>query len=291
MFHMSGSVSDRIFTIINTVFMLIVLVITLYPFWYIAVASVSSIDHIIGNTFLLWPNGLRWDAYQQVFRNDMIPTAYVNTLFVTVAGTALSMLLSILGAYVLSIRNLPGRTALTFFVVFTMLFGGGMIPYYLIVNYTGLIDTIWSLFVPCCVSAYNVILLRNFFQNVPEGLYEAAMIDGVRPTGYLFRILLPLSTAALATVTLFYAVGYWNDYFTSILFIRNRDLWPMQRILREALLTSQLNTMMFDDARQTQPPETIKNAMIVIAVVPILCVYPFVQKYFVKGIMVGSMKG
>ncbi len=291
MFHMSGSVSDRIFTIINTVFMLIVLVITLYPFWYIAVASVSSIDHIIGNTFLLWPNGLRWDAYQQVFRNDMIPTAYVNTLFVTVAGTALSMLLSILGAYVLSIRNLPGRTALTFFVVFTMLFGGGMIPYYLIVNYTGLIDTIWSLFVPCCVSAYNVILLRNFFQNVPEGLYEAAMIDGVRPTGYLFRILLPLSTAALATVTLFYAVGYWNDYFTSILFIRNRDLWPMQRILREALLTSQFNTMMYDDARQTQPPETIKNAMIVIAVVPILCVYPFVQKYFVKGIMVGSMKG
>ena len=291
MFHMSGSVSDRIFTIINTVFMLIVLVITLYPFWYIAVASVSSIDHIIGNTFLLWPNGLHWDAYQQVFRNDMIPTAYVNTLFVTVAGTALSMLLSILGAYVLSIRNLPGRTALTFFVVFTMLFGGGMIPYYLIVNYTGLIDTIWSLFVPCCVSAYNVILLRNFFQNVPEGLYEAAMIDGVRPTGYLFRILLPLSTAALATVTLFYAVGYWNDYFTSILFIRNRDLWPMQRILREALLTAQFNTMMYDDARHTQPPETIKNAMIVIAVVPILCVYPFVQKYFVKGIMVGSMKG
>lgn len=291
MFHMSGSVSDRIFTIVNTVFMLIVLVITLYPFWYIAVASVSSIDHIIGNTFLLWPNGLRWDAYQQVFRNDMIPTAYVNTLFVTVAGTALSMLLSILGAYVLSIRNLPGRTALTFFVVFTMLFGGGMIPYYLIVNYTGLIDTIWSLFVPCCVSAYNVILLRNFFQNVPEGLYEAAMIDGVRPTGYLFRILLPLSTAALATVTLFYAVGYWNDYFTSILFIRNRDLWPMQRILREALLTAQFNTMMYDDARHTQPPETIKNAMIVIAVVPILCVYPFVQKYFVKGIMVGSMKG
>ena len=291
MFHMSGSVSDRIFTIVNTVFMLIVLVITLYPFWYIAVASVTSIDHLIGNTFLLWPNGLRWDAYQQVFRNDMIPTAYVNTLFVTVAGTALSMLLSILGAYVLSIRNLPGRTALTFFVVFTMLFGGGMIPYYLIVNYTGLIDTIWSLFVPCCVSAYNVILLRNFFQNVPEGLYEAAMIDGVRPTGYLFRILLPLSTAALATVTLFYAVGYWNDYFTSILFIRNRDLWPMQRILREALLTAQFNTMMYDDARHTQPPETIKNAMIVIAVVPILCVYPFVQKYFVKGIMVGSMKG
>ena len=284
MFHMSGSVSDRIFTIINTVFMLIVLVITLYPFWYIAVASVSSIDHIIGNTFLLWPNGLRWDAYQQVFRNDMIPTAYVNTLFVTVAGTALSMLLSILGAYVLSIRNLPGRTALTFFVVFTMLFGGGMIPYYLIVNYTGLIDTIWSLFVPCCVSAYNVILLRNFFQNVPEGLYEAAMIDGVRPTGYLFRILLPLSTAALATVTLFYAVGYWNDYFTSILFIRNRDLWPMQRILREALLTSQFNTMMYDDARQTQPPETIKNAMIVVAVLPILCVYRLCRNILSRGL-------
>ncbi len=287
----SSNIGDRIFDIFNIVLMALVFIATLYPFWYIAVASVSSIDHIIGNTFLLWPNGFHWDAYKQVFRNDLIPVAYCNTIFVTVVGTALSMTLSIIGAYVLSVRDLPGRTGLTFFVVFCMLFGGGMVPYYLVVSATGLINSIWSLIIPGCISSYNVILLRNFFQNVPQGLYEAAVIDGIRPTGYLFRILLPLSTAVIATVTLFYAVSYWNDYFTSILFIRDRTLWPVQRVLREALLTAEFNNMMYEDARQTQPPETIKNAMIVVAVLPILCVYPFIQKYFVKGVMIGSMKG
>ncbi|MCI8601123.1 MAG: carbohydrate ABC transporter permease [Oscillospiraceae bacterium] len=287
----SSNIGDRIFDIFNIVLMALVFIATLYPFWYIAVASVSSIDHIIGNTFLLWPNGFHWDAYKQVFRNDLIPAAYRNTVFVTVVGTALSMTLSVIGAYVLSVRDLPGRTGLTFFVVFCMLFGGGMVPYYLVVSATGLINSIWSLIIPGCISSYNVILLRNFFQNVPQGLYEAAVIDGIRPTGYLFRILLPLSTAVIATVTLFYAVSYWNDYFTSILFIRDRTLWPVQRVLREALLTAEFNNMMYEDARQTQPPETIKNAMIVVAVLPILCVYPFIQKYFVKGVMIGSMKG
>lgn len=287
----SSSIGDRIFDIFNIILMTLVFIATLYPFWYIAVASVSSIDHIIGNTFLLWPNGFHWDAYRQVFRNDLIPTAYRNTIFVTAVGTVLSMTLSVIGAYVLSVRDLPGRTVLTFFVVFCMLFGGGMVPYYLVVSATGLINSIWSLIIPGCISSYNVILLRNFFQNIPQGLYEAAVIDGIRPTGYLFKILLPLSTAVIATVTLFYAVSYWNDYFTSILFIRDRSLWPVQRVLREALLTAEFNNMMYEDARQTQPPETIKNAMIVVAVLPILCVYPFIQKYFVKGVMIGSMKG
>ncbi len=287
----TSSWSEKAFDIVNIFLMLLVLVVTLYPFWYVFVASVSTIDHVIGNSFLLVPNGIHLEAYEQVFRNDMIPRAYANTLFVTIVGTAISMILTIMGAYVLSVPDLPGKTLLTFFVVFTMLFSGGMIPYYLVVNWVGLVDSIWSLILPGCVSAYNMILMRNFFQNVPRGLYEAAVIDGIRPTGYLFRILLPLSTAAIATVALFYAVGYWNDYFTSVLFIRNRELWPMQRILREILLTSEFQNMMYQDARQTMPPETLKNAMIVVAVVPILCVYPFVQKYFVKGVMVGSMKG
>ncbi len=282
---------DKVFNCINLILMLLVLVVTLYPFWYVSVASLSTIDHIVGSTVLIAPNGIHLDAYRQVFRNDMVPRAYLNTVFVTVVGTGLSMFLSILGAYVLSIRGLPGRTALTFFVVFTMLFGGGMVPTYLVVSKLGLVNSIWSLIIPGCISAYNMILMRNFFQNVPEGLYEAAVIDGIRPAGYLFRILLPLSTAAIATVTLFYAVSYWNDYFTSVLYVRDRELWPMQRILREALLTAQFDTMMYNDSKQTQPPETLKNAMIVVAVVPILCVYPFVQKYFVKGVMLGSMKG
>ncbi|MDL2233013.1 carbohydrate ABC transporter permease [Ruminococcaceae bacterium OttesenSCG-928-L11] len=287
----SGNLSDRIFNIANTIFMLLIVLVTLYPFWYVVVVSFSTIDHVVGNDFILWPNGLHWDAYEQVFRNNLIPTAYRNTLFVTIAGTLLSMLLTILGAYVLSLRNLPGRTGLTLFVVLTMLFGGGMIPYYLVVSSLGLIDSLWALIIPGCISSYNMILMRNFFQNVPDGLQEAAMIDGVGLTGYLVRILLPLSTSALATVTLFYAVGYWNDYFTSILFVRTRELWPMQRILREVLMTAEFQNMMYDDARQKMPPETLKNAMIVITVIPIICVYPFIQKYFVKGVMIGSIKG
>lgn len=287
----SAGIADRIFNGINLIIMLAVLIATLYPFWYVVVASFSSIDHIISSTVLLVPNGIHLDAYKQVFRNNMIPKAYANTLFVTIVGTALSMLLSVIGAYVLSIRNLPGRTVLTFFVVFTMLFSGGMVPTYLVVSRLGLINSIWSLIIPGAISAYNMILLRNFFQSVPEGLYEAAVIDGIRPSGYLFRILLPLSMAAIATITLFYAVSYWNDYFTSVLYVRNRDLWPMQRVLREALLTAESQTMLFDDSKKSVPSETLKNAMIVVSVVPILCVYPFLQKYFVKGVMVGSMKG
>lgn len=287
----SFSLADHIFDIVNFIIMLLVLVVTLYPFWYVAVASVSSIGHVTANAVLLFPDGIHTDAYAQVFRNDMIPRAYGNTLIVTIGGTALSMLLSIIGAYVLSIRNLPGKTLITFLVVFTMLFNGGMVPTYLVVSNLGLTNTIWSLFVPKAISVYNMILMRNFFQSVPEGLYEAAMIDGIRPSGYLFKILLPLSTASIATVTLFYAVSYWNDYMTSVLYTRSRELWPMQRVLREALLTAEYNTLLYDDAAQTQPPETIKNAMIVVSVVPILCVYPFIQKYFVKGVMVGSIKG
>ncbi len=287
----SVGASDKIFNAVNLVIMVFVLVVTLYPFWYVLVASFSSIDHVISSTVLLVPNGVHLDAYKQLFRNNMIPRAYFNTFFVTIAGTALSMLLSIIGAYVLSIRNLPGKTFLTFFVVFTMLFSGGMVPTYLVVSRLGLINSIWSLIIPGSISAYNMILMRNFFQNVPDGLYEAAVIDGIRPSGYLFRILLPLSTAAIATVTLFYAVSYWNDYFTSVLYVRDRELWPMQRVLREALLTAESQTMLFDDSKKSVPSETLKNAMIVVSVVPILCVYPFLQKYFVKGVMVGSMKG
>lgn len=287
----STNISDKIFNAFNLVVMLLVLIVTLYPFWYVLVASFSSINHIISSTVLLYPNGIHLDAYKQIFRNDMIPRAYLNTLIITIGGTALSMLLSIMGAYVLSIRDLPGKTALTLFVVFTMLFSGGMVPTYLVVSKLKLINTLWSLVIPGCISAYNMILLRNFFQNVPEGLYEAAVIDGIRPSGYLFRILLPLSTAVIATVTLFYAVAYWNDYFTSVLYVRNRELWPMQRVLREALLTAESQTMLYDDSKKSVPSETLKNAMIVVSVVPILCVYPFLQKYFVKGVMVGSMKG
>ena len=154
-----------------------------------------------------------------------------------------------------------------------------------------MIDTLLALIVPGAISTYNMILMRNFFESVPESLYEAASIDGETLPGYVFHILLPLSGAAIATITLFYAVGYWNDYFSSIIYIRNNRLWPMQTVLRQVLQTAQMNNMMYDDAKKGVAPETLKDAMIVVTMIPILCVYPFVQKHFVKGVMIGSIKG
>lgn len=283
--------AERAFNIVNAVVLFLIMLVTLYPFWYVVVSSFSSISHLIKNGFVLWPDGIHWEAYQQVFRNELIPTAYRNTLIITIGGTLLSMALTILGAYVLSIRKLPGRTFITMFFVFTMLFGGGLVPTYLVVSGLGLTDTLWALIIPGAISTYNMVLMRNFFQSIPETLYEAAEIDGETMWGYLFRILLPLSGASIATITLFYAVGYWNDYFKSLIYIRDDALWPMQTVLRQVLQTAMFDTMMYDDSAQTMPAETLKNAMIVVSVTPILVVYPFIQRYFVKGVMVGSLKG
>ena len=285
------NMGDHAFNAITYIVMTFVLVVTLYPFWYVVIGSVSSMAHLIKNGFVLWPDGLHLDAYEQVFRNDLVPVAYRNTLIVTLGGTALSMLLTILGGFVLSLKKLPGRVFFTFFFVFTMMFGGGLVPTFLVVSRLGMIDTLFALIVPGAISTYNMILMRNFFESVPESLYEAASIDGETLPGYVFHILLPLSGAAIATITLFYAVGYWNDYFSSIIYIRNNRLWPMQTVLRQVLQTAQMNNMMYDDAKKGVAPETLKDAMIVVTMIPILCVYPFVQKHFVKGVMIGSIKG
>lgn len=287
---MRKSAGERAFEIVNLLIMLFVLLATLYPFWYVIVSSVSTMGHLIKNGFVLWPDGLHWEAYRQIFSNALVPTAYKNTLIITTGGTAISMLLTILGAYVLSLKKLPGRTAITLFFVFTMLFGGGLVPTYLVVSSLGLIDSRWALILPGCVSTYNMVLMRNFFQSVPDALYEAAEIDGENMVGYLVRILLPLSVASIATITLFYAVSYWNAYFGSLIYIRDRNLWPMQTVLRQVLMSS-MESEFYTDAKRSVATETMKNAMIVVSVVPILVIYPFIQKYFVKGVMVGSLKG
>ena len=282
---------ERLFEISNGLIMLLVLVCTLYPFWYIIVCSLSSIKHVMGSNFILWPDGLHLEAYQQVFRNNLVPVAYRNTFFVVLTGTALSMVLTVLGAFVLSRKNLPGRKAMTLFVIITMLFNGGLIPFYLTVRELKLLNTIWALILPTALSTYNMIIMRNGFSQVPESLFESASIDGARMTGYLVRILIPITMPTLATITLFYAVTYWNAYFHAIVFIQDKALWPIQAILREVIMASMLNNMLFDESVFNIPTETMKNAMIVVAVLPIVCVYPFVQRFFVKGIIVGSLKG
>lgn len=285
------SSGERVFDVINIIIMLLVVLCTLYPFWYVIVCSFSSITHVTNSIFILWPDGIHLEAYQQIFRNDLIPVAYGNTLLITILGTAVSMVLTTLGAFVLSRRELPGHTALTVFTVFTMLFNAGLVPFYLTVKEYGLLNSRLSLIFPFAISTYNLVIMRNFFQGVPNALYEAAEIDGSTYTGYFLKILLPISLPSIATITLFYAVGYWNAYFWSIIFLTDRDLYPIQAILRQILMSQEFNTMLYDDAAQSMPSEMLKDAMIVITALPIICVYPFVQRYFVKGIMVGSLKG
>lgn len=286
-----ASPAEKAFRIINTIVMLFVCVIMLYPFWYVVVCSLSTLKHVQTTTFILLPDGLHLDAYKQVFRDDLIPRAYTNTFIITGCGTLLSMVLTILGAFCLSRRNLPGRTLMTLLVVFTMLFSGGLIPTYLLVRNLGMLNKLTALIIPTAISTYNLIILRNFFSSVPPALEEAATIDGASQLIYLIRILLPLSGAAVATITLFYAVDYWNSYFNSLIYITKRELLPMQAILRQALMTNEFETMMYDDAIMNLPSEMLKDAMIVVTALPIICVYPFIQRYFVKGVMVGSLKG
>ncbi|MBQ8973434.1 MAG: carbohydrate ABC transporter permease [Clostridia bacterium] len=283
--------ADIIFNVCNTLIMILILICTLYPFWYVIVTSFSSIAHVTNSTVLLWPDGIHLESYQQVFRNNLVPVAYGNTLYVTLIGTVISMVLTSLSAFVLSRTELPGNKLMTMFVVFTMLFHAGLVPFYLQVRDLGLLNSRWSLIMPFAISTYNTVILRNFFKSIPNALYEAASIDGSSYLGYFFRILLPLSMPSLATITLFYAVSYWNAYFYSILFITDRAKFPIQAILRQILMSSEFNTMLYDDGTQNLPSEMLKCAMIVITVLPIICVYPFLQRYFVKGIMVGSLKG
>ena len=282
---------EKAFSAVNTVLMILIMIVMLYPFWYVLVCSLSSLSHVQNTTFILLPDGIHLESYRQVFRDSLVPNAYRNTLIVTVGGTALSMVLTIIGAFCLSRKGLPGRGLLTVVVVFTMLFNGGLIPTYLLVRNLGMLNSLTSLIFPTAISTYNLIIMRNFFASVPDALAEAATIDGASQRTYLVRILLPLSGAAIATITLFYAVDYWNSYFYSLIYITKRSLLPMQAILRQALMTAEFETMMYDDGIQNLPSEMLKDAMIVVTVLPIVCVYPFIQRYFVKGVMVGSVKG
>ena len=275
----------------NAIFMSLIVFVTLYPFWYIAVGSVSSIGHIMSGGFLVWPDQFSLDTYRYVLINPRIPRAYGNSIFITVVGTAISMVLTTLGAYVLSKRYLPGRKYMTLFIVITMLFGGGLIPFYLTVKTMGLIDTIWALIIPVAISSYNMIIMRNFLMTIPASIEESAQIDGARHFTILSRIYLPLSLPVMATITLFYAVGYWNAFFYATIFLNKPDYQPIQVILREVLIRSRADLLQFEDFQLNVPPETVKMSLVVITVAPIMVVYPFLQKYFVKGVLVGSIKG
>lgn len=285
-------VAERVGLGINFLVVTFLGFITLYPFYYIVIGSVAPISDLTSGRFLLLPSKVSFDAYGLVLKNPLVPSAYLNTIFITVVGTAISMFLSITGAYVLSKKYLPGRIPLTFLLVFTLLFNGGLIPTFLTVKAVGLLDSIWALILPTSVSVYNTVVMRNFFMKIPPSIEESVSLDGANHVTILTKIIIPLSTPVIAAISLFYAVTYWNSFFNAVIYINDRRLWPLQLVLREVLIQGRTDELMnLIEENINIPTEVIKRALIVVTVVPILMVYPFLQKFFVKGLVMGSVKG
>jgi len=288
------STGERTFSVVNIILLTALMLVTAYPLLYVVFASLSDPSALIANRgALLKPLGLSLDAYIRVLQNPMIAIGYRNTLFYVVAGTALNMTLTCLGAYALSRQNVMFKKPIMLLIIFTLFFNGGLIPTYLLVGQTlRMADTPWALIVPTAVNTINLIILKTAFESVPVSLEEAARIDGANDFTILFRVVLPLSLPALAVVVLFYAVGHWNAYFNALVYIQSRDLYPLQLVLREILITSNVESMTttVSSTDAFQVGQTIKYATIIVATLPILVIYPFLQKYFVKGALIGAIK-
>lgn len=287
------SAGERAFSVINYILLGLIAFICLYPMLYVVFASFSNSNLLTQHSgLLLWPQGFSSEAYKMVFSNPMIVKGYMNTLFVLVVSLVLQITMTSLGAYVLSRRNLLFRKPLMMIITFTMFFSGGMIPTYLNFRDLHLTNSLWGLIIPWMVSAYNMIILRTSFESIPESLIEAARIDGASHMKVLFSIVLPLSKAIIAVMILYYGVSTWNGWFWASTILRDRELYPLQVVLREILLqNSTANMTGGTGAGDVESvAATVKYATIVVATVPILCIYPFLQKYFTSGVMIGAVK-
>ena len=286
---------DRTMYAVIHVVMVILLIVTLYPLIYVVSSSFSSAEAVSTGKVVLWPVDFSLRGYQQVFKYQAIWLGYKNTIFYTLVGTAINVVLTVCAAFALSKKTLPGRSLFTFLFTFTMLFSGGIIPTYLQLRSLGIINTRWALLLPGAVSVYNMVVTRTFIGNIPAELSEAAQIDGCSDARYFVSILLPLSKAIIAVISLYYAVGHWNAYFNALLYLSDRTLYPLQVFLRDILVLNAVevsSTMDPEEARALEGMrDLLKYSMIVVSTVPILCVYPAIQKYFAKGVMVGSLKG
>ncbi|TVY10825.1 carbohydrate ABC transporter permease [Paenibacillus cremeus] len=286
--------ADVTFDTVVHVILFSLMIITLYPLLYVAFASFSDAGQLISYKGLLYkPLGFSIEAYKSVFDNPGILVGYKNTLFIVVCGVCVNLLMTSLGAYVLSRKNVMWNKVFIFIVVVTMFFSGGLIPIYLVVKGVGLLDSLWATILPFSVNTFNLIIMRTAFMSVPDSLEESAKMDGANHFVILFRIIIPLSMPVIAVMVLYYAVEKWNGWFYASIFIKDRSLYPLQLTLREILIANQTDNMSAgaNSGDRFQIGETIKYATIMVATVPILVVYPFVQKYFVKGVMVGALKG
>lgn len=285
------TLGNRLFDIFNYSFLLIFSLTCALPFLYVLAVSFTSPEEVARGGIILFPKDWSLAAYRYIFSTDTLVRSLGVSIYITVVGTFINLLFTSLMAYPLSKPHIRGRKLVLLAVVFTMLFGGGLIPTYFVVKALGLTNTLWSLMIPSAISAFNLIVLKNFFQQIPDGLEDSAKIDGCSDLGVLFRIVLPLSMPAMATFALFYSVSHWNQFFNAVLYINDNAKWPIQVLLREILILAQsrIGDTSIDEA-QIQP-FTIRMAVIVFATVPILFVYPFLQKHFAKGVLLGSVKG
>lgn len=291
---MKKSMGSRIFDGFNILFMLFIIFITAYPVYYVVVASFSDPAALSRHTGALWmplqPYTL--SAYKMVFKDALIGTGFLNTLFIICVGLVVNMVMTTLGAYFLTLKGPMLKTPITFMIIFTMYFSGGMVPAYLNIKDLGLMDSLWALIIPGAVSTSNMIILKSGFQSIPDSLTESATLDGATHRQIITKIMVPLSKATLAVLVLYYAVGHWNSWFSASIYLRSADKYPLQLVVHN-LLKATASTIMegvsVDEAAQAA--ELIKYALIVVTTAPIMVVYPFLQKYFVKGVMIGAIKG
>lgn len=287
---------DRIFTIVNYAILGSLLTIVLYPLIYIVSASFSDARAVTAGRVWLWPVEPTLMGYAAIFKHKLLGTGFANSLFYTSVSTSIGIILTILAAYPLSRSDLPGRLTITFIFFFTILFNGGLIPGYLVVRDLGLLNTRWALLIPGAMSVWNILIARTYFQTtIPRELHEAAQLDGCDEFTHLRKIVLPLSGPIIAVLALFYAIGHWNSFFNALIYLRSQQLWPLQLVLREILVRNAINQNMMMDVQNLELrqhlSELLKYSLMVVATVPLMVVYPFAQKHFVRGIMLGSIKG
>ncbi|GGD66103.1 carbohydrate ABC transporter permease [Paenibacillus nasutitermitis] len=286
---MVKSLEDRIVNFIVYFLLGLAALAAILPLMYVVTVSITPISEVLKNGgFILIPKSITFSAYGQLFTQTGIPRALAVTAFITIVGTVVNLVLTALMAYPLSRKLMPGRSFFLLMILFTMLFSGGIIPTYLVVKSLGLLDSVWSMILPNAVWSFNVLIMKSFYESMPEELFESARIDGAKELRILLQIVIPLSIPSMLTIGLFYMVGHWNEFFQAIMYVTDRSLFPLQVIIREILMMTQQPLENIDNIL---PTETMQMASVITASLPIIIVYPFIQKHFTKGMMLGSVKG
>ena len=290
------STGDRVFTIVNYSLLMLVLIIELYPLVYVVAASFSDPQAVVSGKVFLFPVNPTLKGYAAVFKNKKILTGFSNSIFYLIVGTVLNLVMTMLCAYPLSRKEFRARGFLSMFFVFTMYFSGGMVPAYILVNKLGMINTRWSMIIPMAMSTYNMIICRTYIVNsIPDELYEASQMDGCTPFRYMLSVVVPLSKPILAVLTLYYGVVRWNDYFNAMLYLYKDNLQPLTIVMKEILIMSQVDMTQVTDASAVSKlqgmSELLKYSTIVVASLPVMLLYPLIQKHLVKGVMIGAVKG